>query len=145
MVKNLRSLGKTVLLTTHYMDEAEVLANRVAIIVNGEIVAEGPPSELVRKNGATSIRFRLAAGSTPLPDGLNVELNQAANGESNGRQDAGLQYTISTDAPTDSLYRLTAWAVEHGIELEEISVSSPTLEDLFVQLARPLDHNGPEP
>ena len=70
MVDNLRSLGKTVVLTTHYMDEAEQLADRVAIIVQGEIVAEGTPGELVRKSGSTTIRFKLGSGADRLPEDL---------------------------------------------------------------------------
>ena len=59
MVRNLQSLGKTIVLTTHYMDEAEFLANRVAIMVHGKIVAQGTPSELVHRNVSTTLRFRL--------------------------------------------------------------------------------------
>ena len=123
MVRNLKSLGKTVVLTTHYMDEAEHLADRVAIIVQGKIVAEGAPSELSYEGKSTSIRFRLGRSSAPLPEGLGAE---AADDE--GR------YVIATDAPTAILHRLTGWAVEQGIELEELSVSRPSLEDLFVEI-----------
>ena len=123
MVRNLKSLGKTVVLTTHYMDEAEHLADRVAIIVQGKIVAEGAPSELSYEGKSTSIRFRLGSNSAPPPESLGAE---AADDE--GR------YVIETDAPTAILHRLTGWAVEQGIELEELSVSRPSLEDLFVEI-----------
>ena len=73
MIRNLRSLGKTVVLTTHYMDEAEHLADRVAIMVDGQIVAVGAPAELVRKDRATTIRFRAAAGSGDPPAGLGAQ------------------------------------------------------------------------
>ena len=73
MVRNLKSLGKTVVLTTHYMDEAEHLADRVAIIVQGKIVAEGAPSELSYEGKSTSIRFRLGRSSAPPPEGLGAE------------------------------------------------------------------------
>ena len=130
MIKSLRSLGKTVLLTTHYMDEAEYLADRVAIIVQGEIVAEGTPSELVRKDGSTTIRFRVRTGLEPPPDDLSAQL-----------ADDGL-YTITTDAPTRDLHRLSGWAIEQGAELEDLSVSSPSLEDLFVELAGASEQDG---
>ena len=124
MIRNLRSLGKTVVLTTHYMDEAEHLADRVAIIVDGRIVAVGAPAELVRKDRATTIRFRVAAGASQPPAELCAELTDQAGG-----------YAITTDTPTQTLHQLTGWAVDQGIELGELAVSQPTLEDLFVELA----------
>ena len=124
MIRNLRNLGKTVVLTTHYMDEAEHLADRVAIMVHGEIVAQGTPSELLRNNGATTIRFKLAAEARPPPEDLAV-----------GPMEPNGQYTAVTFTPTSTLHRLTGWALEQGLELEEMSVSRPSLEDLFVQLA----------
>ena len=123
MVDNLRSLGKTVVLTTHYMDEAEHLADRVAIIVQGEIVAEGTPGELVRRGGATVIRFEVGPGAGSPPDDLGAE-----------RAGDDGAYTITTAAPTESLHRLTGWAVEQGTELEDLSVATPTLEDVFIDL-----------
>ena len=123
MVRNLKSLGKTVVLTTHYMDEAEYLADRVAIIVQGKIVAEGAPSELSHEGKSTSIRFRLGRSAVPPPESLGAE---AADGEGS--------YVIATNAPTAVLHRLTGWAVEQGVELEELSVSRPSLEDLFIEL-----------
>ncbi len=134
MVLGLKALGKTVVLTTHYMDEAEHLADRVAIIVEGKIVAEGAPGRLVRRDGSTTIRFSLAADTAPPPEYL------AAESTSNDSR----RYTITTNAPTRSLHRLTSWAVERGIEMEELSVSPPTLEDLFVELVRPTEGNGGE-
>ena len=124
MIRNLRSLGKTVVLTTHYMDEAEHLADRVAIIVDGQIVAEGTPAELVRKDRATTIRFRVSSEAGAPPAGLGAEPTDQAGG-----------YAVATDTPTQTLHRLTGWAVEQGVELAELSVSQPTLEDLFVELA----------
>ncbi len=123
MVGNLRSLGKTVVLTTHYMDEAERLADRVAIIVQGEIVAEGTPEELMHGSGSTIIRFKIPPVAGVPPEDLRAE----SEGES-GR------YTIMTGMPTSSLHRLTGWALESGIELEELAVSTPTLEDVFIEL-----------
>ena len=123
MVRNLKSLGKTVVLTTHYMDEAEYLADRVAIIVQGKIVAEGAPSELSHEGKSTSIRFRLGRSSVLPPETLGAE----------PADDEG-SYVIATNAPTAVLHRLTGWALEQGVELEELSVSRPSLEDLFIEL-----------
>ncbi len=133
MIKGLQSLGKTVFLTTHYMDEAEYLADRVAIIVQGEIVAEGAPGELARGDATTTIEFRLDSGADLLPKGLPV-----ATKDSDGL------FNIQTDTPTNTLYELTRWATERGIELEELSVSRPSLEDIFVELVRPAADRGTE-
>ena len=131
MVGNLRSLGKTVVLTTHYMDEAEQLADRVAIIVQGEIVAEGTPGELVHREGSTIIRFKVRPGAGSPPEDLGAE---TAGGD--GR------YTITTGTPTPSLHRLTGWAMERAIELEDLSVSTPTLEDVFIELVGAFERGG---
>ncbi len=133
MVRNLKSLGKTVVLTTHYMDEAEYLADRVAIIVQGKIVAEGAPGELSHEGKSTSIRFRLDRSSVPPPESLGAE---AADDEGS--------YVIATNAPTAVLHRLTGWALEQGIELEELSVSRPSLEDLFIELVGSPGQDGRE-
>ena len=125
MVKNLQSLGKTVFLTTHYMDEAEHLADRVSIIVEGKVVAEGAPRELTRRSAVTTIRFRLPPGAPGLPESLSA----AATAE-------GELTAIDSTSPTETLYELTRWAHEGGVELEELTVSQPSLEDLFLELAR---------
>jgi ABC-2 type transport system ATP-binding protein len=106
VVRELRSLGKTVLLTTHYLDEAQALADRVAIMKDGLIVAEGPPSELV----PTDARYRV----TYTDEGQRVELE--------------------TDDPTMLLNRLTAEALERGARLDNLSVTRPTLEDVYLEL-----------
>ena len=133
MIRNLQSLGKTILLTTHYMDEAEHLADRAAIMVDGEIVVEGTPGELSQRDASVTIGFRIDPGSGAPPEDLGAE--QTGN---SGR------YTITVSAPTHCLHRLTGWAVEQGIELEELSVSRPSLEDLFIELANPQAKDGEE-
>ena len=133
MVRSLKSLGKTVVLTTHYMEEAENLADRVAIIVEGKIVAEGTVGELLYKDRSTTIRFRVESGSARLPEDLT-----AVPTDDEGR------YAITTDMPTHSLHRLTGWAVEHGSELEELSVSHPSLEDLFIEVVSSPEQDGRE-
>ena len=123
MVKNLQSLGKTVFLTTHYMDEAQQLASRVAIIVRGEIVAEGTPAELMSREAQSTISFRLPAGRRDLIDGLP---DAVATGDG--------QVTLRTAAPTAALYELTRRATERGIELGELRVSQTSLEDVYLTL-----------
>ena len=128
MIKNLRSLDKTVLLTTHYMDEAEFLADRVSIIVRGKNAVEGTPAELVQQSGAMTIRFRVDPRLGSLPAGLGAEAT-----DDNGR------YMLTTDTPTQGLHQLTSWAVAQGIELEELLVSRQSLEDVFVDLVRAIE------
>jgi ABC-2 type transport system ATP-binding protein len=124
VVKNLANLGKTIFLTTHYMDEAQYLAARVAVIADGKIVAEGPPSSLAgRDTAATVVRFRL-------PD-RNAELPPAARGAATSGN--GL-FEVKTEDPTRTLHELTGWALERGIRLEALEVTRPTLEDVYLQL-----------
>jgi ABC-2 type transport system ATP-binding protein len=120
MVRNLRSLGVTVLLTTHYLDEAQVLADRVGIIVRGRIVAEGPPDILTARDPSTTISFRAPPGELPPP---------AA-----GAEVVDDTVFLRTDRPTGTLHELTAWAVERGVELEGLTVARLSLEDVYLEL-----------
>ncbi len=131
LVESLRALGKTVLLTTHYMDEAEHLADRVAVMVRGRIVATGTPEELGAGAAATSIlSFRLPSGVQPenLPrlDGAPAQ--------------RGLDWEIETAHPTQTVGMLTAWALERGVEVPALSVSRPSLEDVYLALVE--KHGG---
>ena len=121
MIRNLRTLGKTVLLTTHYLDEAQALADRVAIMVRGEIVAEDTPAGLVAADADAVIRFRAPAGIA-LPDELRLR-----------EADEGLVEARTTD-PTRSLHALTGWALAEDIALEDLTVSRLSLEDVFLRL-----------
>jgi len=123
IVKNLAALGKTVFLTTHYMDEAQYLAAEVAIISGGLIVAKGPPSTLAgRDTAATRIRFRLPPGSN-LPDRFQ-ELAIRTNGV----------YEMATDDPTRTLHELTGWALDQRVSLEALEVTRPSLEDVYLEI-----------
>jgi ABC-2 type transport system ATP-binding protein len=122
VVKSLAALGKTILLTTHYMDEAQYLADRVAVIAAGRIVAEGPPATLAHRDLAVArIRYRTPDGASP-PDGLTWTL--AAN---------GFTEIASADVVAD-LHRLTGWALTNAITLDGLEVTRPTLEDVYLQL-----------
>jgi ABC-2 type transport system ATP-binding protein len=130
MVAGLRDLGKTVLLTTHYMEEAQFLADRVAVINRGIVVADDTPERLGdRENLPTRISFHLPAGG-PSPEdagltGLTVE--PGVHGEPP-------RASFESTAPTADLDRLTSWAVSAGIELESLEVRRPTLEDVYLDL-----------
>jgi ABC-2 type transport system ATP-binding protein len=122
VIKDLAALGKTVFLTTHYMDEAQYLADRVAVIAGGRIVAQGPPSTLGHRERSTArVRFRLPAGTTPPPD------FRALPGS-----DGFVEIPVG-DAVAD-VHRLLHWAVEEGVELEGFEVKRPSLEDVYLSL-----------
>ena len=127
VVKNLAELGKTIFLTTHYMDEAQYLADRVAVIASGKIVAEGPPASLAgRDTAATIVRFRLPAGADPLPEAVRG-IATTTNG----------LFELRTDDPTRTLHDLTGWAIERGLRLEGLDVTRPSLEDVYLELVGP--------
>jgi ABC-2 type transport system ATP-binding protein len=122
MIQGLQALGKTIFLTTHYMDEAQHLADRVAIIRAGEIVAEGRPETLVANEATTTIRFRLPAEAPEIVAGV----------ESVVEEDGFVR--IGTTAPTAVLRVLTSRAAEKSIELAGLTVTRPTLEDVYMRL-----------
>ncbi len=126
VIAGLRDLGKTIFLTTHYMDEAQTLADRVAVIAAGQIVAEGTPESLGGRDRAMSdISFVLPAGATPSE--LPQELAAAAQVR-DGR------VHIPATEPARQLYELTRWALESGRELPDLTVGRPSLEDISLQL-----------
>ncbi len=128
IVENLTTLGKTILLTTHYMDEAQHLANRIAVIAAGSIVAEGTPDTLGgRQNAQAAIRFAVPEG-TAVGD-LPVPAIEEADGT----------VLVKGSSPTQLLYELTSWAVTRAIELENLVVERPTLEDVYLDLVGEAD------
>jgi ABC-2 type transport system ATP-binding protein len=106
MIRALRSLGTTILLTTHYLDEAQQLADRVAVLRDGVIVRQGTPAELIGDSRVTEIRYRR--------DGELV--------------------VVETADPTRELHELTGRALEEGFELEQLEVRRATLEDVYLEL-----------
>jgi len=110
-IRSLQALGKTILLTTHYLEEAQVLADRVAIVKDGRILAIGAPRELGVGSGAAGNRYNVAYRG---PDGEPVEQE--------------------TDDPTRLLHELTGRALAEGWALEDLSVARPTLEDVYLEL-----------
>ena len=114
-IRSLRSLGKTILLTTHYLEEAEQLSDRVAVLREGLIVAQGSPAELMGRTQEAEIRY--------LRDGEEV--------------------VIRTAEPTRVLHELTEQAVREGVELEGLEVRRPTLEDVYLSLTERDDESLP--
>jgi ABC-2 type transport system ATP-binding protein len=126
MIGGLRDLGKTVFLTTHYMDEAQALADRVAIISSGRIIATGSPESLVDRGiPQTEIRFKLPHGV--VASELPADLGEAA------RVDAGM-VTVNVADPVPALRELITWATHRGIGLPGLTVGAPSLEDVYLQL-----------
>jgi ABC-2 type transport system ATP-binding protein len=127
VIAGLRSLGKTIFLTTHYMEEAEYLADRITVIAGGRIVAEGTPATLGgRDRQASTIGFTLPAGIQPgeLPKRVAAAIVDSVNGRVEAR---------SAD-PLPLLGALAAWAAERGVELPDLAVHRPTLEDVYLSL-----------
>ena len=125
LVDGLRGLGKTILLTTHYLDEAQHLADRLAVIARGRLIAMGTPEELGEAEGERAlVSFRLPVGVSvaDLP-ALGEDLNAD-----------GPQVTVHTATPTHTLARLTAWAADRGLELGSLRLDRPTLEDVYLRL-----------
>jgi len=125
LIHRLAAAGTTVMLTTHYMDEVEALADRVAVLYGQEIVAEGTPSSLGGRDlGAVTIRFRL-------PDGVTVEsLPIPAVPADDGH------VAVHTDDEVRVLHELTGWALAHGLPLVGLSVLRTSLEDVYLGLTR---------
>jgi ABC-2 type transport system ATP-binding protein len=125
VIAGLRDLGTTVFLTTHYMDEAQVLADRVAVLRDGRIAALGTPAELQALRGDVEIRFGL-------PHDIPLDALPALTAMPTT---AGGAVRVETKAPTADLAALCGWALERGIELEGLTVERPTLEDVFLAIA----------
>jgi ABC-2 type transport system ATP-binding protein len=126
VVSGLRKLGKTVFLTTHYMDEAENLADRIAVIAAGQIVAEGTPETLGgRERMAATIRFTLPAGldTTALPAPLREHAARV-----NGR------VVVESRQPLVDVKALADWALARNLDLPDLDVRRPSLEDVYLQL-----------
>jgi len=142
LIAGLRELGTTVLLTTHYLDEAQHLADRVVVVSGGRVIAEGTPESLAADRAPQAlVGFRepdaaaadagagaaadagAAAGALPLPVGAEVE-----------RRDGRISFR--TPAPTRDLAPLVAWAAARGVELEGLTVIRPSLEDVYLELTK---------
>jgi ABC-2 type transport system ATP-binding protein len=134
VISGLRDLGKTIFLTTHFMDEAEALADRIMILAAGRIVASGTPRTIGdRDGGATVISFTLPDGMTaaqlpPLPGPLEEQAH--------GRVE------LRVPDPVPVLHALTAWAMARGILLADLSVHRPSLEDIYLRLTAGNEHRA---
>jgi ABC-2 type transport system ATP-binding protein len=128
VIAGLRDLGKTIFLTTHYMDEAEALADQIVILAAGKVVAAGTPATIGgRASSATTVSFTL-------PDGLDpADLPALPAAVSAGRYG---QVEILHEHPVPLLHALSTWALERGYPLADISVHRPTLEEIYLRLTQ---------
>ena len=125
-IKSLCELGKTIFLTTHFMDEAQALADRVAVMRGGEIIASGRPDEIGGRNlRPAEIRFALP------PD---WSLGDIPDVPSVGREIQADRVTVFTREPVIAAHEITTWALYHDVELAHFSVTQPTLEDIYLEL-----------
>lgn len=131
MIEALRDLGKTVLLTTHYMDEAEHLADRIVVIGSGKIVASGTAADLADQVKArTQVSWKPSPADPRPPPRLGAQID-----------DAG-RVRIDTSDSLVTLHELTNWAIETGVSLPELNVARPTLEDVYLELTKDDDAGG---
>ncbi len=127
IIAGLRQLGKTIFLTTHYMEEAEYLADRIAVLARGQIVAEGTPKTLGGRDRMTAtIRFTLPDGQRT--DDLPPVLSSIAEIGSDGAT------VLRSGTPLAHLQVLADWALGHGLDLPNIDVRRPTLEEVYLSL-----------
>jgi ABC-2 type transport system ATP-binding protein len=119
VMRRLCNLGTTIVLTTHYLDEAEALADRLLVLASGRIAAEGPPETIGGRNHTTRISFNHTSAVTGCP--LSVEIT-------NGR------CSIDVAEPVSAIRALTSWAADHDIALTDLTVGRPSLEEVYLEL-----------
>jgi ABC-2 type transport system ATP-binding protein len=135
LIESLGAGGTTVLLTTHYLDEAEHLADRVGVLAKGRLIAEGTPGELIGRISGTVVSF-------VLPDTVEVADAPSVFGPLFGApvRLSGRLVEATIDEPTAAVHRLTGWALEAGVELESLGVHRASLEDVYLSLiGQPVD------
>ena len=130
MIGGLRDLGKTIFLTTHYMEEAEALADRIAVLRAGVIVAEGAPGTL---GGRDRAPYQV---SFTLPEGVTID--ELPVGRASVRElDGSRRVVIESGEVMATLYSLSGWAIERTLEVPDLQVHRPTLEDIYLALTEP--------
>ncbi len=122
IVKGMQSIGKTVVLTTHYMDEAYALASRLYIIARGKVVEEGTPDAIIqRSQRRTRITFS------------HADVHELPPVEGDVQRDGG-SVVVETDVPLKALHTLTGWAIDNTVNVENLEVKNPSLEDVYLEL-----------
>lgn len=132
MIELLRELGTTVLLTTHYMDEAEQLADRIVVIADGQIAAEGTAQSLAEQVAATTRISWRPDPAANLPEGLDVPIDLSTD-----------RAMIETSDVLPTMHALTSWAIAEGQDLDRLNVARPTLEEVYLELTGQDDQSDP--
>jgi ABC-2 type transport system ATP-binding protein len=132
LIASLGDDGTTVLLTTHYLDEAEHLATRVGVLAAGRMIAEGRPEELIERASGTVVGFVVPASIADADAQATFGALLAAPIRIEGGR---VEATV--ESPTAALHRLTGWALDHGVELESLAVQRASLEDVYLALGDP--------
>jgi ABC-2 type transport system ATP-binding protein len=138
LVRSLRDSGTTILLTTHYMEEAQALADQVAVLSDGQVVAQGTLADIGGRAAAqTQIRFALPGGclAADLPAWARPPADPAAGPAA--EPEPGDLVTVAVSEPTRALHELTSWALQRGLVLDQLTVEPPSLEDVYLRLTSP--------
>ena len=138
LVRSLRDSGTTILLTTHYMEEAQALADRVAVLSDGQVVAQGTLADIGgRASAQTQIRFVLPAGcvAADLPAWARPPADAGCGAAA--EPEPGDLVTVAVSEPTRALHELTSWALHRGLVLDQLTVEPPSLEDVYLRLTGP--------
>ena len=131
LVASLRATGTTIVLTTHYMEEAERLADRIAVIAEGRILAQGTPGSLgARQQMAAEISFTVPAGVELVELPVALGITSIADGP---------RVSVATEDAVSAMFSLTRWAIEHDHALSDLELRRPTLEDVYLHLTTPTD------
>jgi ABC-2 type transport system ATP-binding protein len=131
VIQALTAVGTTVLLTTHYLDEAQHLASRVVVLAGGPVVADAAPDELRAMGGVPVIRYRLPANAPELPAMLAPRLDLASK-----------EPALPSADLTADLETLVRWARDHRVDLTGLEVGPPSLEDAYLSLTGPAEAEG---
>jgi ABC-2 type transport system ATP-binding protein len=141
LISALAAGGTTVMLTTHYLDEAEHLADRVGVMAQGRLIAEGTPADLIGSFGGSVLRFSLPAGGLRADEEtLRSEIATRVSGQVNVT--AAGKVEISSISPTADLSAVTTWAVSKNMELPDLEVVRSTLEDVFIAMGQARGDHG---
>ena len=141
LISDLAAGGTTVMLTTHYLDEAEHLADRVGVMAQGRLIAEGTPADLIGSFGGSVLRFSLPAAVARSDDeALRAEIATRVSGQVSVT--AAGKVEISSISPTADLSAVTTWAVSKNMELPDLEVVRSTLEDVFIAMGQDRGDHG---